>query len=339
MKKVLIFCMVLVFSSSLFAEKGILRISANMEEVDIYNGDEQIAMLGEGTTEVELEKGKYTITLRKPIDEYSFYSASKKVFVGANSMTRVNFKLEKVLTQKGELKKAKDEEDRRVAREKSEAQRKAKLEKERQAWNKIKNQVINHNGHSYKMVKSPYTGKIWLDRNLGASRVCQSSTDSECYGDLYQWGRTSDGHESRYSSTTSSLSYSDYPNHSKFIKPTNRPHDWRAGQNNNLWQTASGKSNPCPKGFRVPTIDELKAETLNQGVKNAYTAYKNFLKFPLAGNRLSSDGSLYFQGSNGYVWSSSVKGKRAWYLSFFSVNAGAPDDYRALGGSVRCLKN
>jgi len=41
------------------------------------------------------------------------------------------------------------------------------------------------NGIEYLTVTSPDTGKIWLDRNLGASQVCTSSTDSSCYGNLY----------------------------------------------------------------------------------------------------------------------------------------------------------
>ena len=39
------------------------------------------------------------------------------------------------------------------------------------------------------------TGKIWMDKNLGASRVAISSDDYLSYGNLYQWGRNSDGHE------------------------------------------------------------------------------------------------------------------------------------------------
>jgi hypothetical protein len=30
------------------------------------------------------------------------------------------------------------------------------------------------------------TGKIWMDRNLGASEVANSTTDAASYGDLYQ---------------------------------------------------------------------------------------------------------------------------------------------------------
>ena len=32
------------------------------------------------------------------------------------------------------------------------------------------------------------TGKIWMDKNLGATQVATSSTDAASYGDLYQWG-------------------------------------------------------------------------------------------------------------------------------------------------------
>ncbi|MFZ1451482.1 MAG: hypothetical protein WAT20_02205, partial [Ferruginibacter sp.] len=51
-------------------------------------------------------------------------------------------------------------------------------------------------------VFNPITGKIWMDRNLGASRVATSSTDDLAYGDLYQWGRLTDGHQNRTSGTT-----------------------------------------------------------------------------------------------------------------------------------------
>jgi hypothetical protein len=42
------------------------------------------------------------------------------------------------------------------------------------------------------------TGRIWMDRNLGATRVALSSTDTEAYGDYYQWGRPEDGHQRKY---------------------------------------------------------------------------------------------------------------------------------------------
>ena len=45
------------------------------------------------------------------------------------------------------------------------------------------------------------TSRVWMDRNLGASQVATSSDDILAYGDLYQWGRLTDGHEKRGSGT------------------------------------------------------------------------------------------------------------------------------------------
>lgn len=207
---------------------------------------------------------------------------------------------------------------------------------------KWKEYALNHPkdkyGNEYGIIKSPYTGKIWLDRNLGAKRVCQSFDDSQCYGDYFQWGRDSDGHEKQNSSTTSSLSSTDIPNHSQYIEAPDRPHDWRRGQNGNLWQGINGKNNPCPSGFRVPTIDELLAETTKQGVKNRNDAYRNFLKLPSAGHRGTGGVSVWLQGSIGSVWSSSPSGPLSQYLYFNSSNADLIYNYRAYGLSVRCLR-
>ena len=62
------------------------------------------------------------------------------------------------------------------------------------------------------------TGRIWMDRNLGAEQVATSPTDSKAFGDLYQWGRWADGHQCRTSGTTSTLSNTDRPPHDDFIR-------------------------------------------------------------------------------------------------------------------------
>lgn len=41
---------------------------------------------------------------------------------------------------------------------------------------------------SYGTVTSPYTGKVWMDRNLGATQAATGVNDVASYGDLYQWG-------------------------------------------------------------------------------------------------------------------------------------------------------
>jgi hypothetical protein len=182
-------------------------------------------------------------------------------------------------------------------------------------------------------VTSP-TGKVWMDRNLGASRVATSSTDAEAYGDLYQWGRRTDGHEKRTSATTSSLSSSDSPGHGNFIIGSS---DWRSSQNDNLWQGVNGINNPCPVGFRIPTIAEWEAERTSWSSNNSSGSFASPLKLTVAGYRSSS--ALVNVGSYGYYWSASVNGLYTKVLYFSSSVASTYNNSRALGFSVRCLKD
>src|SRR5574344_1989461 len=157
-------------------------------------------------------------------------------------------------------------------------------------------------------VYNPATSKIWMDRNLGASQVATSSTDAAAYGDLYQWGRATDGHESRTSGTTATLATSDTPGHGNFITTGSSPWDWRSPQNDNLWQGVSGTNNPCPSGYRLPTEAEWNAERTSWSSNNAAGAFTSQLKLPVAGNRNGSFGSLSYVGSSGNYWSGTVDG-------------------------------
>lgn len=58
-------------------------------------------------------------------------------------------------------------------------------------------------------VTNPATGRTWMDRNLGASRAATSPTDAQALGDLYQWGRSADGHQKKNSPTTTHQSSSE----------------------------------------------------------------------------------------------------------------------------------
>ena len=91
-------------------------------------------------------------------------------------------------------------------------------------------------GLTYGYVYNSTTNKIWLDRNLGATQVATSSTDTDAYGWLYQWGRLTDGHQIRTSTTTAILSSTDVPLTDDFITVAIAPFDWRTPQNDNLWQ-------------------------------------------------------------------------------------------------------
>jgi uncharacterized protein (TIGR02145 family) len=188
-------------------------------------------------------------------------------------------------------------------------------------------------------VTNPATGRVWMDRNLGASRAATSSSDAHAIGDLYQWGRAADGHQKRTSSTTTRLSSGNQPGHGRFIVAPTTPFDWRNPQNNNLWQGVNGINNPCPVGYRLPTVAEWNAERASWSSNNAAGAFASPLKLPLAGNRGSSSGSLFDVGSYGYYWSGSVSGTAARHLYFNSSDAGMGSYNRARGRSVRCLRD
>jgi hypothetical protein len=189
-------------------------------------------------------------------------------------------------------------------------------------------------------VTNPTTGQIWMDRNLGATQVATSSTDVNSYGDLYQWGRGSDGHQCRTSPTTSTLSSIDQPAHGDFIlTPTGSAGDWRSPQNVNLWQGVNGVNNPCPSGYRLPTETEINAERLSWSTNNAAGAFASPLKLTLAGGRAANNGSLYGFGTGGRYWSSTVSVTGSRLLSFGGGGALFHDDARAYGLTVRCLKD
>lgn len=185
-------------------------------------------------------------------------------------------------------------------------------------------------------VTNPNTGKTWMDRNLGASQVATSSTDTNSFGDLYQWGRSADGHQCRNSLITSTLSSIDQPGHSDFIITIS---NWRNPQNTSLWQGVNGVNNPCPSGYRLPTESELNTERMNWWFNNSAGAFTSPLKLPLAGVRLSTDGSLANVGIIVHYWSSTISSSRSKRLFVNSTGAGIDTSSRANGISVRCLKD
>jgi uncharacterized protein (TIGR02145 family) len=188
-------------------------------------------------------------------------------------------------------------------------------------------------------VTNPVTGRTWMDRNLGASQQATSSNDAVSYGDLYQWGRGPDGHQCRNSATTTARSATDQPGHGSFILASNSPTDWRDPQNANLWQGVIGVNNPCPTGYRLPTEEELNDERESWSSNNAAGAFASPLKWPLASYRHNSTGEINTGGPYGYYWSTTVDGTLSRFLYIFGNGASINSNYRAIGCSVRCIKD
>lgn len=180
-------------------------------------------------------------------------------------------------------------------------------------------------------------GQVWMDRNLGASRVAGSKSDSLAYGWLYQWGRLADGHESRTSPTTTTRSSGVVPGHGDFITTGT---DWISLlPNNNLWQGASGTNNPCPAGFRIPTEAEWQTEIDSWSGLNSASAFASPLKLVVAGQRQGSDGIVYSAGIYGKYWSSTVEGVQSRNLFFDDGDAYMANAARGWGFSVRCIQD
>jgi uncharacterized protein (TIGR02145 family) len=204
--------------------------------------------------------------------------------------------------------------------------------------------------------------RIWMDRNLGASRVATSMTDKDSFGDLYQWGRGKDGHEIRTSSIVYSTSSTDKPGHGSFIvhatpNPNLYSGDWRIPKNDNLWQGVNGINNPCPDGYRLPTAAEWEVEISSWSSQDGMGAFNSPLKLPMAGERFRADGSLgRANGTGGSYWSSTIGDlyyqskatKNGVYDLKFLYNPNVPgtdlylepgSGFRGNGQSCRCIKD
>jgi len=225
--------------------------------------------------------------------------------------------------------------------------------------------TITHKEFTYGEVTSPHTGRVWLDRNLGASKPCSSMDETECYGDYYQWGRNADGHEKVNSNTTELLylnvklyeNFSNIDFGSNFIttqasfkfdwmKDIDNVFGYKYGEKRAVnWSKIDGSS-VCPINYRVPTIDELKLEELNASTESNYNiaAFNSFLKLSSAGYRHHVGGTIHLEGDVVSVWSTSPGNDNSdkynsYFLHFTSTKARYNLEYRAVGSSIRCIKH
>lgn len=185
-------------------------------------------------------------------------------------------------------------------------------------------------------VYNPITGETWMDRNLGATQIATSFDDVNAYGDLYQWGRNTDGHQIRTSSTTSILSTTNSPNHSDFILANS---DWLTVSDDNLWQDVNGINNPCPLGFRLPTESELEAERLSWISNDAAGAFASPLKLTVGGARSRMSGAIGNVGTFVGYRTSDLDGLQSRMLGISLTTSLMGDRDRADGNCVRCIQD
>jgi len=210
---------------------------------------------------------------------------------------------------------------------------------------------------TYYTVKSPYSSRIWLDRNLGASEVCSTYSDQACYGNYYQWGRKTDGHEISSSDITTLQSTSVTTNSSNFIRTDfSHNYDWaydvdidgslRLLKWGGVNQNTLDDNSICPADFRIPTIAEIRAEFIDAKVyKTTATEsdkaemFNHFLKIPLAGLR-NEMGILSDTAEFSHIWSQSMDTANNYsYALHFAEDNHSFAFVRGYGIPVRCIKD
>jgi hypothetical protein len=215
-------------------------------------------------------------------------------------------------------------------------------------------------------------GRTWMQWNLGATAFPTSRTaPTTSLGGYYQWGRWTDGHESRTSTkfpiTSNNVFLSEPVNGKEYIfrevtggfrnrflvttSSTNAASanhypfsTWLDRNFKPLWQGVNGINNPCPSGYRLPTANEFQVEA--ESSYNMFTpaaAYASPLKLTGLGMRLGSNGSAPTSGSesDGSYWTSTVNpsdsNNQAYY---FSTTQGRTLSSKKINGlSVRCIKD
>lgn len=196
-------------------------------------------------------------------------------------------------------------------------------------------------------------GNVWLRQNLGADWIARSIADAQSFGNLYQWGRHTDGHQLR----TSVLATPPTPNnpsgltllhHAPFYGGSSVW--WNTGTSTDQWTASTSAGIASNKGcdpcrqlgaqWRLPTATEWQQLIVSEQISNSATAWASSLKMPKAGYRLGSNGTLYY--SNGRYWSSTphatvVGAAVAIHFTDTDINTSLALS-RSGGLSIRCIR-
>ena len=167
-------------------------------------------------------------------------------------------------------------------------------------------------------------GVKWATRNVDKPGTFVAK--SENAGMLYKWNR-----KTGWSSTNP-------------ITNTNGGTKWDITEaDGDTWEK---ENDPCPKGWRVPTREELQSLVATgsewvtrNGIKGRiFGNDNNAVFFPAVGYRYSSNGTLESVGSEGVYWSATPNGsENAYYMTFGNMSARTDYDPHNNGFSVRCV--
>lgn len=200
-------------------------------------------------------------------------------------------------------------------------------------------------------------GNIWLQQDLGSSRVATSWTDKAGYGDLFQWGRWDDGHQVRQPLNSSRKQAQ--PNNPTGLNPIKNPflYDgiyewWILGTPNDQWSaatasavTANNGCDPCKAlgtGWHLPSLGEWQDILKKEGITDASSGFNSNLKIPMSGVRDAMDLMIKGEKLTGFYWTSSpVPGSTGKaMIAAIAVDGTRMGTYdRGNGLTLRCLKS
>ncbi len=218
------------------------------------------------------------------------------------------------------------------------------------------------------------SGITWAPVNCGY-KDASGGTKGFIYGKLYQWGRNSgQGYGKPYFDPSDTYEDESTPNIASFWTGNNEdsdentfyygvsePYNW-INKNTGFWNGGTESTpvknelyDPCPKGWRVPTLSELS--TLAYGYHSDLVTNNGIYGFWYSGNSLyaesltnkvflpASGGRFadnWYHGSGasgrgggGTYWSSSLYGDFAYNIA---LNGDVGTTYKAFGHPVRCCK-
>lgn len=171
---------------------------------------------------------------------------------------------------------------------------------------------------------------VFLDRNLGATKVADDLMDTEAYGWLFQFGRRADGHQivnwdpagNRGSFNLTPANNDEAPSNRITMDNTpvyrkNSANDWinppftDPATQDTYWgvseydpnRATGGTNNPCPPGYRIPTAAEWAGIQILYG--KAADLFNSPLKAPAAGY-CNYNENFVAVGTGAYFWASDL---------------------------------